>query len=185
MPSKPTKYGIKAFTMADSDHGYLLNVLVYTGSDTLEEANPQFLSLPQSARIVLHLTEPYLEKGHHIYCDRYYSSIALAEALLDHSTALTSTIMKNRVGLPDSIRSSTLRLGDNEVLAFRDELLLVLGWRAAQKKKPLIMLTSDCSADVTQVQSLRTGKESEKPVVVDRYNYSMNGVDRADQYTVY
>ena len=75
--------------------------------------------------------------------------------------------MKNRVGLPDSIRSSTLRLGDNEVLAFRDERLLVLGWRAAQKKKPLIMLTSDCSADVTQVQSRRTGKESEKPVVVD------------------
>ena len=61
----------------------------------------------------------------------------------------------------------------------------MLGWRAAQKKKPLIMLTSDCSADVTQVQSRRTGKESEKPVVVDKYNYSMNGVDRADQYTVY
>ena len=36
MPQKPTKWGIKAFTMADSSNGYLLNVLVYTGAETLD-----------------------------------------------------------------------------------------------------------------------------------------------------
>ena len=184
MPSKPTKYGIKAFTMADSEHGYMLNVLVYTGKDTLEEADEEFANLPQPGRIVMYLTKPYLGKGHHVFCDRYYSSIPLAEALTKHLTAMTGTIIKNRTDLPDTIRSLAFRLSDNEVIAFRDNCLLVLGWRAAQKKKPLFTLTTDCSANVIPVASRRTGRV-EKPVVVDRYNYSMNGVDRADQYTVY
>ena len=37
MPNKPTKWGIKCFTLADSANGYVLNVLVYTGRDTLAD----------------------------------------------------------------------------------------------------------------------------------------------------
>ena len=59
----PQKYGIKAFTMADSDHGYLLNVLVYTGADTLTGSDPLYSCYPQPARVVLHLLQPYLDKG--------------------------------------------------------------------------------------------------------------------------
>ena len=36
---------------------------------------------------------------------------------------------------------------------------------------------------MVSVRSRRTTQQ--KPLVVDRYNHSMNGVDRADQYTVY
>ncbi len=50
MPKKPTKYGIKAFTLAEGEHGYMLNVLVYTGRETLESASSQYPSLPQPAR---------------------------------------------------------------------------------------------------------------------------------------
>ena len=57
MPAKPTKYGIKAFTVADSTHGYVLNCLVYTGGDTLHVASRTYLTLPQPARVVLHLLE--------------------------------------------------------------------------------------------------------------------------------
>ena len=39
MPNKPTKWGIRCFTLADSANGYVLNVLVYTGRDTLEDAS--------------------------------------------------------------------------------------------------------------------------------------------------
>ena len=64
MPAKPTKYRIKAFTLAESEYGYMLNCLVYTGGDTLEETSTEYTSLPQPARIVLHLMEPYSRKGH-------------------------------------------------------------------------------------------------------------------------
>ena len=55
--------------------------------------------------------------------------------------------------------------------------------RAASKNKPLIMLSSNCVHQSVTVRSRRTTQQ--KPMVVDLYNHSMNGVDRADQYTVY
>ena len=76
MANKPTKYGIKAFTLASSDQGYLLNILLYVGADTLASADPAYAPLPQPARVVMHLLQPYFCKGHH------NSSIPLAQALL-------------------------------------------------------------------------------------------------------
>ena len=70
VPQKPTKWGIKAFTLADAANGYLLNSMVYTGAQTLENANPAYQTLPQPGRIVMHLMEPYLRKGYHLYTDR-------------------------------------------------------------------------------------------------------------------
>ena len=55
MPSKPNKYSVKAFTLASSENEYMLNVLLYTGAETLSEANPAYSSLPQPARVVMHL----------------------------------------------------------------------------------------------------------------------------------
>ena len=45
-PNKPTKYGIKAFNMAASAHRYMLNIVVYTGADTLVTARTE--SFPAS-----------------------------------------------------------------------------------------------------------------------------------------
>jgi len=77
MPKKPVKWGIKAFSLADSSNGYLLNILLYTGAETRYGTNHQFSTLPQPAR-VMHLLESYLHEGHHLFTDCYYSSIPLA-----------------------------------------------------------------------------------------------------------
>ena len=61
---------------------------------------------------------------------------------------------------------------------------MVIGWRAKSKKKPVIMISSACSAGMKEVQT-RRGETVKKPVAVDRYNHSMNGVDRHDQHCVY
>jgi hypothetical protein len=67
----------------------------------------------------------------------------------------------------------------------QQEPLLAMGWRAAQKKKPLITISSNSSSTSLEVQSRRTGRLCIKPQIVNEYNQSMNGVDKADQYTVY
>ena len=184
MPAKPTKYGIKAFTLADSTHGYVLNCLVYTGGDTLDVASRTYLTFPQPARVVLHLLEPYLDNGHTVYTDRYYTSVPLAQALQERSTSFVGTAIKNRIDLPDEIRAPSFRLANDETVAFRSDRLLALGWRAAQKK-PLIMLATESCATPVSVRSKATGRTALKPKVVDEYNMSMNGVDKADQFTVY
>jgi len=38
MPKKTTKWGIKAFSLADSSSGYVLNTIQYTGSEILQGA---------------------------------------------------------------------------------------------------------------------------------------------------
>lgn len=183
MPQKPTKWGIKAFTMADSTNGYLLNILVYTGAETLADS-PTDESLPQPARVVVHLMEPYLDKGHHVFIDRYYNSIPLVRALEIRGTVVTGTCNKNRVGLPDSIRKPR-KFSDNEVFAFRDGTLLCLAWRAPKKKTPVIMLSSEASARLVTTPRKRHRQQVQKPAVVDLYNHNMNGVDVADQLTVF
>ena len=184
MPNKPTKYGIKAFTMADAAQGYMLNVLVYTGADTLGNAHPEYATLPQPARVVLQVIDPYLDKGHHVYTDRYYTSIPLARVLQERSTAFTGTSMRNRVGLPQIMRTKT-KLADDEVVSFRDDRLMVLEWRAPKKKSSVILLSTQHSAQMTTVQLARNRGEAQKPAAIDHYNNSMNGVDRADQNSVY
>ena len=47
------------------------------------------------------------------------------------------------------------------------------------------MLSTESSARLVMVQSQATGRTSLKPKIVNEYNFSMNGVDKADQYTVY
>ena len=180
MPNKPTKWGIKCFTLADSENGYVLNVHVYTGSETLQ--NVGYKTLPQPARIVLHLATPYLQSGHHIFTDRYYTSLPLAQTLYQYNTAFTGTSNKKRVDLPDLFRG-TYRVG---VIAYRCDHLLALTWRAEKKKKPVIMVSTHSSAATTLVQPAnRFSTSVMKPVVIDMYNQYMNGVDISDQYTVY
>ena len=74
IPSKPQKYGIKAFILADSANGYMLNIAVYTSADTLSKADPTYSTLSQPGQVVLHLLQPYLDRD--IMC--ILSVIALA-----------------------------------------------------------------------------------------------------------
>ena len=181
MPNKPTKWRIKCFTLADSANGYVLNVLVYTGKDTLEDASNE--SLPQPAGVVLHVAELYLGCGHHLFTDRYYTSLPLAQTLHSLQTGFTDTCMKNRTDLPHDVRGQ-LRLQHGQVAAYRADHLLTLAWLAEQKKKPVIMVSTRASAATTTVSFRTTHIPTVKPVVVDSYNHHMNGVDLADQHAV-
>ena len=94
IPTKPSKYGIKAFILADSKNGYILDILVYTGADTLPSSqNPD---LPEPARVLCHL--------------RYYTSVELVNNLEQHSTAFTGTCIFNRRHIPLEFRSGRFRL---------------------------------------------------------------------------
>ena len=115
---------------------------------------------------------------------RYYTSVPLTDALLTKTTTFTGTAMKNRKDLPSVIRDKKLSVPAGETRAFRDGRLLALAWRSETKKKPLIMLSSSGSAKPVAITT-RRGTRVSKPAVVNSYNHSMNGVDVADQLTVF
>ncbi|XP_020296777.1 piggyBac transposable element-derived protein 4-like [Pseudomyrmex gracilis] len=98
-PKKPTKWGIRVYTMEDSKTGYICGILPYYGSLTTEKLiRPD---LPVSARIPLQLYTMLLEKvpgsqGHHMFTDRYYTSFILAEELLKLKCHLSGTILTSK-----------------------------------------------------------------------------------------
>ena len=93
--------------------------------------------------------------------------------------------MSNRKQIPQNFWQKSFRLADREIRAYRSGRLLALAWRAPSKRKGIVMLTTKDSAQYATVTSRATGRTGVKPVVVDKYNQSMNDVDLADQYTVY
>lgn len=184
-PNKPTKWGIRMYVLADSNTGYVYSILPYFGSVTSESLiHPE---LPVSARIVLHLYNNLLEsipnsEGYHLYVDRYYTSVPLAEELLKMKCYLTGTIRSDRKFLPRQIRKPTSKI--RTVIRFRSRKskLLALSWR---DKRIITILSSYDSGSMKTVSRMTRGDyqvELKKPEVILNYNKFMGGVDRADQF---
>ena len=182
-PLKPIKWGLKSFVLADSATGFILNIIPYTGGETkdiyLSNCNPE---LPSLTQIVLALVENYLHKGHHIYADRLYSSVPLVDELERCNTGYTGTLVRTRQQLPSVVSGKSFKLNKGETKAWRDGKKLVLAWR--DKGKPTVMISTVYQGSMTTVRG-RRGETREKPLVVDKYNQSMGGVDIADQYGCY
>ena len=182
-PLKPTNLGFKAFVLADSRTGYVLNVIPYIGSEStsayLSNCSP---GLPMPAKIVMAICEKYLDKGHHIFADLFYSSVPLVEELKKRGSGFTGTFVRDRLYLPGEVRAKKFQLRKGEQKAWRDGEKLVLAWR--DKGKPTIMISTVFSAASTTYDGSRNIR-IKKPLVVHQYNQNMGGVDIADQYGVY
>ena len=57
------KYRVKFFELS-TDDGLLLKIQIYSGTKSADTE-----SLGQTGSIVLHLMEPYLNKGYHLFTD--------------------------------------------------------------------------------------------------------------------
>lgn len=98
IPSKPHKWGIKVWTLADSATGYVYNWQLYTGK---APADPRGRGLAH--RVVTSLCTPLYDRGHHIYCDNFFSSPALFDELAEHQTGACGTLRSNRIGVPAQV----------------------------------------------------------------------------------
>ena len=176
-PLKPTKWGLKAFVLADSETGYICSILPYTGQEMRAYLSSCNDDLPLLAKVVVTVAEKYLGKGHHIYADRFYSSVPLADDLEKKDRGYTGTIISNRKQLPKALRKNTVKLRKGETRAWRNGKKLVLGWR--DKGKTVLMLSTVHTATLTTVTG-RHGEMKTKQLVIHKYNQSMGGVDKAD-----
>ena len=82
MPAKPNKYGVKLWAICCACCGYSLTQNIYLGSSVQSVGGRE---------VVLQLAEPYLDKGHVIYCDRFFSHLDLAAYLRSRKTGMVGT----------------------------------------------------------------------------------------------
>jgi hypothetical protein len=167
---KPDKYGMKIYMLCDAHTGYALRMIPYIGdSKTVEQ-------------IVTELTEPYFEKWHTVYMDRFFTSPTVADLFYLKKTRVVGTVMSNRRGLPQEWREQPLQLHE---MAFCHR-----GNMTACKykdKRDVFLLSTKHAASWTEVKAKAKGGPimKIKPDCILDYNRHKIGVDLNDQYVSY
>ena len=89
--NKPNKFGIKFWLAVDYSSKYLVNEFPYLGKDDHWPANQPVLE-----EIVLRLMDPYLDKGHNVTTNNFFTSGKLSEKLENKKTIIVRTMNRIR-----------------------------------------------------------------------------------------
>jgi hypothetical protein len=204
LPKKPTKWGMKAFVLSDSNSGYIYKWKLYTGSKyCTNKSNVTFIIigknefLDTSEKSVTHATvmklvEGLEGRGHNIYMDNYYSSPDLFLDLYDNGFGACGTVAVNRRGMPREWKNSqkgkqqSMKQGDIRFKNLNGPLN-ALQWK---DKRTVTMLSTLHDSQVNQVSRRSRfapgGREDvDKPRMICDYNMKMGGVDKGDQLLPY
>lgn len=175
IPSKRRKFEIKSFVVYDCRTGYIEDFIVYCEARTNTTNNNHLAEIGKSGNIVMTLMEPYLNKGHVLVTDSWYSSPALFSLLHQNKTNAFGTVRKTKRGMPNISN----KLCKGEVAFQSTDKLLALKW---MDKREVLVLSSCHSAEYveTKKSDVKTGAPILKPSVIVDYNRIMGAVDKTD-----
>ena len=170
--SKRNRFGVESFCLVDCKTKFVLDFIVYTGSNTEYQMTAE---LGLSGSVAMELMGRYLSKGHHLYVDDWFASSALFEILHRNRTGACGTVRKNRQRLPSLI----IKLKSGEIQYLHTDILLALKW---QDKREVHMLSTTHSKTYTNSGKVdwKTGQEIRKPACIIDYNTNKGAVDQVN-----
>lgn len=176
--SKPTKYGIKIYAVVDAKVFYTSRLEIYPGK---QPVGP-FTMDNRAESVVLRLSAPFLNSGRNITMDNYFTSIPLAQKLLDKKTTLVGTIRKNKREIPPLFVNTRQRPVCSSIFGFSESGVLV---SYVPRKYKNVLLYSTVHSDDRIDEATH---DQNKPEIVTFYNKTKGGVDVVDEmislYTV-
>ena len=190
LPSKPIRFGIKCFVLAEAKSGYVANFQVYVG----KEGNATEVNL--SSRVVKDLMEKFQNKGHHLFTDNYYTSPELFDDLANVDVLACGTVKGQRKGFPRELVLTNVKDKERGYTAWRmARQLLATVWLDSKPVYFLSTIHSPSFPPGTPVENRtvqrRGGAKNREalqvpcPPVVKEYNKYMGGVDIFDQHAQY
>jgi len=182
MPAKPTMWGIKTFALCESNTGYALRFIIYTGKNTFEVDRSSKLTITE--QVCLELMRGYEDRGYQLYMDNFYSSPQLFNELKQRGVGACGTVKHNRKFMPYDLQPSVLALnkGDDPVF-MRCQDLVTCAMMDTKRVHFLSSIHSDNTFEkiVRDRKSVGGHRTVVRPVMCDAYNDHMNGVDVLDQ----
>lgn len=167
MKSKPDKYGLKIWAMADSETAYSINLQVYLGKiNNQPEKN-------QGERVVLDLIKP-LGTGYGVTTDNFFTSLSLANKLADKGLTLCGTLRKNKPYIPNELLPKLFRTIHSSIFAFTKDHTMVS--YTPKKGKAVILLSTEHHDDLVADESYNN-----KPHIILHYNHTKGAVDTTDK----
>ena len=121
MPSKPGRYDIKYWILADAENHYCYNAIPYLG----KEGDAPAVNL--GAQVVQNIVEPIKGTNHNVTRYRYFTSFDLFEELYNNNLTAVGTVMPSRrhpplLLLPKQARGREV---GSSLFAFKDNLTMV------------------------------------------------------------
>lgn len=145
-----------------TDKGYTWNMKIYVERDT-----DAFVA----TQIVLTLAKNLLESGRTIVTNNYYTSLKLANLLLDEKTHLVGALRSNRQGIPKAVITKKLKRG--EIIAkVNSRGICIMKWR--DKRDVLLLSTKHTNKTVTLQR--KKGDNIAIPEAIVEYNSAKNSV---------
>lgn len=171
IPSKRHRFGVKLFILCDVETCFVMNFIVYTGKNTEIVMNDE---AGISGSVVTTLMAPFLDKGHQLFIDNWYTSPFLLDLLQSHNTGACGTVKSNR---KDMAKFPKTKKGDCHARC--TDTLLAVKWH---DKREVHMLSTihDPIMVATGKIDRKSGEPIFKPECVLKYNESMGAVDKTD-----
>ena len=165
IPSKPDRYGLKCWVVADSLNFYPLNVEVFTGKNILYPTKSEELTMRMTSK---------LEPGHVVVGDSYFTSLRLSRQLLnERGIFYLGTVNKIRREIPKcftvvkdlKVHSSKFYYSANNTL---------VSYVPTKNRKVLLLSNIHFLPEISSTPKL-------KPQMILDYNRNKSGVDKLDQ----
>ncbi|KAM9307115.1 piggyBac transposable element-derived protein 4-like [Pholidichthys leucotaenia] len=166
IPSKPSKYGIKIWWNCDAETHYPLKGDIYLGRQPGEQRE-----VGQGARVVKDLTSPWRRSGRNVTADNFFTSIPLAEELLNDGLTYVGTIRSNKPHVPDEMKANNRKEEHSSMFGFHDQLTLVS--YVPPRGKAVLTLSS-------MHHDNSVSGDQRKPDIIVHYNNTKSGVDNLD-----
>ncbi|KAJ0068594.1 hypothetical protein NL108_009710 [Boleophthalmus pectinirostris] len=143
MKAKPTKWGFKLFVLADSENGYTVDFVIYTGK------SPFLSGMGLSYDSVMSLIKPaFLGGGYNLFVDNFYTSPKLFRDLNALNIGACGTYRDNRKGCPNTkINCLSKKDPRGTIRWIRDGPLVFVKWMDSRVKclcaPPFIQLSRE------------------------------------------
>ncbi|KAG5873805.1 hypothetical protein JTB14_024121 [Gonioctena quinquepunctata] len=141
-----------------------------------ESSNTEITQFPEvgiSGSIVLTLLEKYLNSGHSLYVDNWYTSPSLFSILHEKKTNACGTVKMNRKHMPPLQE----KLKRGEYVCNSTKNILATKW---QDKREVRMLSTMHTDEMIICGKTLQGEDKQKPSCILNYNENMGAIDKTD-----
>ena len=182
-PSKPAKYGLLFRSLCDSALQYMYFCLPYAGKPN---GQPNEFYVTKTDEYTKYLVNGAIKiggagclRGRNISLDRYFTSVTIADWLLEKNITTTGTLRSDRKGIPKEMKSDADREEKSTKWCFSEKKMLVSYMdKKKSGKKNVLFLT-------TMYDEIRVSKDQRvKPQPIVYYDHMKGGVDVVDLVSI-
>jgi len=168
MASKPDKYGLKVWILADAQTFVCCNAQLYRGK------TGQHPEVRQGPRVVHDLCSYLYDSGLNVTCDNFFPDLQLAEELKQKKLTLVATVRVGRKDVPKEFMPARRREVLTTMCGFTETGVTMVSY--VPKRNRAVVLMSTLHSSVTCDPS-----NEMKPNIILHYNRTKSGVDVLDK----